>query len=272
LSAFASEWSDDVRLIVLASFILAQVLILGRPTATEAATCHFVLGFQTLHNLIPSIVGDCLEEEHHNPANGDGLQATTGKNGAGGLLVWRKADNFTAFTDGYRTWVNGPFGLQMRLNTERFPWEALTLEQLKNATYAVEEAPNHLAPLVNGKFSASIVPGSATKVSVTLLDSTAAFGDLHGNGSQDAAVVLAVNAGGTGTFNYLEAVVNVLGTPTNVASQFLGDRVKINSVSITNGTIVVDMVTAGPGDALCCPTLHVVQTYQLQGAQLVKLS
>src|SRR5262249_21138217 len=32
-------------------------------------------------------------------------------------------DNFTAFTDGARTWVNGPFGLQQRLNTERFDWE-----------------------------------------------------------------------------------------------------------------------------------------------------
>ena len=38
-------------------------------------------------------------------------------------MVWRKLDNFTAFTDGYRTWVNGPFGVQMRLNTEQFPWE-----------------------------------------------------------------------------------------------------------------------------------------------------
>jgi hypothetical protein len=40
------------------------------------------------------------------------------------LLVWRKADNWTAFTDGYRTWLNGPQGLQQRLNTELFPWEA----------------------------------------------------------------------------------------------------------------------------------------------------
>jgi len=26
------------------------------------------------------------------------------------VLVWRKADNRTAFTDGYRTWINGPRG------------------------------------------------------------------------------------------------------------------------------------------------------------------
>ena len=39
-------------------------------------------------------------------------------------MAWRKADNWTAFTDGYRTWINGPNGLVMRLNTERFVWEA----------------------------------------------------------------------------------------------------------------------------------------------------
>ncbi len=37
--------------------------------------------------------------------------------------MWRKADNWTAFTDGYRTWINGPNGLEQRLNSERFPWE-----------------------------------------------------------------------------------------------------------------------------------------------------
>ena len=30
----------------------------------------------------------------------------------------------TAFTDGFRSWVNGPYGLQERLNSARFSWEA----------------------------------------------------------------------------------------------------------------------------------------------------
>ena len=90
------------------------------PTAS-AANCGYKLGFKTIADQIPDKVKDCLVDEHYNPLNGDSLQETTG-----GLLVWRKADNFTAFTDGYRTWVNGPFGLQMRLNTERFPWEPAT--------------------------------------------------------------------------------------------------------------------------------------------------
>lgn len=102
---------------------VALVLLLGLapgPTA-RAASCQFVLGFAALHDLIPQVVGDCLVGEHHNADNGDGLQETTN-----GLLVWRKADNFTAFTDGYRTWVNGPFGLRERLNTQRFAWEEAT--------------------------------------------------------------------------------------------------------------------------------------------------
>src|SRR5579884_727243 len=108
-----------MRMTILVAYLLATILAVGLPAApARAQTCEFVLGFATLHSLIPRIVGECLENEHHNPVNGDGLQATTN-----GLLVWRKADNITAFTDGFRTWVNGPFGVQMRLNSQRFFWE-----------------------------------------------------------------------------------------------------------------------------------------------------
>ncbi len=103
-------------LIVTFGIALLAGLLPAQPASAQS--CQFVLGFATLHGLIPQIVGDCLENEHHNAVNGDGLQMTTH-----GLLVWRKADNFTAFTDGFRTWVNGPFGLQMRLNSQRFFWE-----------------------------------------------------------------------------------------------------------------------------------------------------
>jgi len=41
-------------------------------------------------------------------------------------MVWRKADNWTAYTNGYMTWINGPNGIQSRLNTDRFDWEAAT--------------------------------------------------------------------------------------------------------------------------------------------------
>ncbi len=101
------------------ALLLALALFLLLPSTAVAAECQFVLGFATLRDLIGhDIVGECLENERHG-ANGDALQQTTG-----GLLVWRKADNRTAFTDGYRTWIDGPNGLEQRLDTERFAWEA----------------------------------------------------------------------------------------------------------------------------------------------------
>ena len=90
----------------------------GVPAASSG--CRFVLGFATIAADLPQVVGGCAGDEQHNPANGDALQHTT----TGGLLVWRKADNWTAFTDGYHTWINGPYGLAERLNTQRFTWEA----------------------------------------------------------------------------------------------------------------------------------------------------
>ncbi len=85
-------------------FALALTLLV--PATLSAAECQFVLGFKTLRDLVGhDVVGECLENEHYN-ATDDSVQQTTG-----GLLVWRKADNWTAFTDGYRTWINGPNGL-----------------------------------------------------------------------------------------------------------------------------------------------------------------
>ena len=100
----------------LAALLFALVGGAGR--AAAAADCKFVLGFKTLQAMIPETVGACLENEQHQPGQGVTLQRT--KNG---LLVWQKATNHTAFTDGYRTWVLGPLGLQKRLNTEQLDWE-----------------------------------------------------------------------------------------------------------------------------------------------------
>src|ERR1051325_3796023 len=105
------------RLLLLVG--LALMMAPAFPATAQAPPCEYKLGFKLIADQMPTEVGGCLENEHYNPLNGDSLQRTEN-----GLLVWRKIDNFTAFTDGYRTWVNGPFGLQQRLNTQQFPWEA----------------------------------------------------------------------------------------------------------------------------------------------------
>jgi hypothetical protein len=110
-----------IRWLGLAAFLAALL-----PGAAGAqAGCEFKLGFKALRDQIPEQVGVCLEDEHFNVANGNAEQRTTAHHGRGGLLVWRKADNWTAFTDGHWTWVAGPFGVQRRLNIgPLFGWEA----------------------------------------------------------------------------------------------------------------------------------------------------
>lgn len=98
--------------------LLAMVLFLAMATTAQAQTApQFQLGFKALAEQIPDMVGVPLEVEHYG-ANGDSLQKTSK-----GLMVWRKADNFTCFTDGATSWVSGPNGLQSRSNSERFTWE-----------------------------------------------------------------------------------------------------------------------------------------------------
>jgi hypothetical protein len=98
------------------------MLLVTIPSSTTwaspvAQTCTFTFGFKSLYDAIPEIVGDCVTNATAQ-ANGDVQQPTTR-----GLLAWRKADNWTAFTDGATTWINGPCGLQSRPNTDLLPFE-----------------------------------------------------------------------------------------------------------------------------------------------------
>jgi hypothetical protein len=79
-----------------------------------------------------------------------------------------------------------------------------------------------------------------------------------------------VDMGGSGTFYYLAAVVDQNGTPVNVDTVLLGDRVNIQSVAIKSGLITVNMVSSGPNDPMCCPSLEVTLTYKLEGDKLVE--
>jgi hypothetical protein len=78
-----------------------------------------VLGFKQLRDKVgDAVVGDCVENEHADPRTGDTVQRTSK-----GTFLWTKADGITRYSDGARTWIDGPYGLQVRNNNERFRWE-----------------------------------------------------------------------------------------------------------------------------------------------------
>jgi len=138
------------RLVAIIAIMLS--LLPSVALAQSAPACQFELGFLALDKLIPTPAGSCLENENHNPLNGDGLQHTQG-----GLMVWRKADNWTAFTDGYHTWINGPLGLQERLNSEQFPWEQAEQAQTPAVTLLDLSGTNEAyTPVINPKGNFSV--------------------------------------------------------------------------------------------------------------------
>jgi hypothetical protein len=90
-------------------------------------------------------------------------------------------------------------------------------------------------------------------------------------GQPAAAAILVTDPGGSGTFYTLHAVITRDGQPTDIAMTTLGDRAQINSLAFQADQIVVDMVTHGPDDPLCCPTQQVINSYTPQ-IQLVETS
>lgn len=146
----------------------------------------------------------------------------------------------------------------------------LTWTALQNAAYPDEFVNDGVAQLVDGTYSEEAAPGSATKITVTLSD-VSAYGDLNGDGVEDAVVVLVTDPGGSGTFYTMVAVLNDRGMPNPVATASLGDRVILNALTVDAGQISVEMVIAGPDDPLCCPNTTRHAVYALQGGTLALL-
>jgi hypothetical protein len=112
-----SKQKAVLRKATFVGLALALLMVLAAGTAL-AQQAQFRFGFGTLATLIPGVVGQPVTNEMHD-VRGNAIQQTTT-----GLMFWRKANNITSFTDGFRTWLLGPQGLQGRLNTDRFPWES----------------------------------------------------------------------------------------------------------------------------------------------------
>lgn len=146
--------------------------------------------------------------------------------------------------------------------------DAETMDMLANLGYSNTALFTDTVQLVNGVYTTTVVPDAPVVAYVELTDVVAA-GEL--NGQPAYAVVLVSNGGGSGVFNDLAVVTEVDGAWTNVATTGLGDRVSINSLTIENNQVVVDMITQGPDDPMCCPTQQVVVAYELQDGALVEV-
>ncbi len=137
---------------------------------------------------------------------------------------------------------------------------ALTVEKLKAAEYYfLAKGP---IKLVNGKYE-----DPETKRSYEMGD-VVAYGDLNQDGFKDAVSALKVTVPTSGDFSYLVAVVNALGEPKNISTEFLGPQIKVKSLTIKPDTSIEALLGQyQPGDPACCPRVEITRTYKFREQQ-----
>jgi hypothetical protein len=153
---------------------------------------------------------------------------------------------------------------ELPISTPTTTIPGLSVEMLRNAEYTItgfSDSPRTIK-LVDGSFASGPDPAVIDYISIRM-GNLVAFGDLDGDSVLDAAVILAINTGGTGVFTYIAAVLNLDGSPVHVASILVDDRPLINTLSIVSSEILAESVVHRADDPMCCPSLPVDQGFRL---------
>lgn len=116
----------------------------------------------------------------------------------------------------------------------------------KNAVYLIE---GRAVTLVNGLSEEALTPGSASR-SVTRYFGNEAFGDLDGDGKEDAAFLLTQNNGGSGTFYYIVAAIKTDKGYLGTNAILLGDRIAPQTTEIRDGHLVVNYADRAPKEPM----------------------
>jgi hypothetical protein len=141
----------------------------------------------------------------------------------------------------------------------------LSAAALRSATYPSPYVEAGVVRLTAGRFE-----DAARRVTVYLMPEYA-VGDLDADGVPDAAAILATDAGGSGTFLDLAAVLNREGVPECEAILFLGDRIPVERIRIVGDEIQLDVTMHGPADPMCCPSVQATRRFRLEGDTLVEI-
>jgi len=146
---------------------------------------------------------------------------------------------------------------------------APSLEELASATFTgiFDEA----VTLVEGRWEGEpFVEGGASRPSAGLVDKFALIGDLDKDGREETTVLLWESSGGSGTRLYLAVMGRGHDDLEDLGTALVGDRVQVRSARIVDGRIELDVVQAGPDDAMCCPSQLATRGWTLDAGNLLE--
>lgn len=143
---------------------------------------------------------------------------------------------------------------------------AFSKAELRQLTYRTLSGQD--IALHDGSATYSTEQGSG---SLSIAEKGVAFGDLNGDGSEDAVVPLADNGGSNLYSYYLAAVLNDQGKPEVAAySDVLGKGLTIQDAFIADGRIAIQALAVPDGQE-CCASLPANFAYRLRGNRLLPL-
>ena len=151
------------------------------------------------------------------------------------------------------------------LNGKLIASQPLSNDVINNAEYPLDIAVDGDAQFTNGQYA-----DKTNHVTASILPRPRVTGDLNGDGAPDTVVTLVGNAGGSGVFTYIAALVNVNYGPHAVATAAIADRVTLSGISIQNGTISVTYLERQPDEPMVAkPTVPTTKTFALVDGKLV---
>ena len=166
-------------------------------------------------------------------------------------------------------------GAQAQTTTRSSPKAVLPdlpLSILQTLAY-VDIAPGRALTLENGTHrdeARTLRLAGHTEAAQALVGELLAHGDLDGDGTSDAAVLLEeTRAGETATTLHLAIVVQRAGRVRNMASLRLGPDVQVRSLAVATREALLELLVMGEGDAPGRPTLKMALALKLQGSEVL---
>lgn len=148
------------------------------------------------------------------------------------------------------------------LPTETPTKPVLTVEQLRNATISIlgSDQMMHSITLNNGAYETGNDRSQPGYVMVNVGE-IFAFGDINGDGLEDAVMLISENYGGSGEFVSIVVMLNQDGQPVYITRATIEDRPLMKTLTIKNGEISLDAIVHGAGDPMCCASQPSTRTY-----------
>jgi hypothetical protein len=119
----------------------------------------------------------------------------------------------------------------------------------KNTIYLIE---NNSIQLKDGSFNGIVSPMGIGSVEVKIFGEPT-FGDLDGDGDDDAVVLLTYNSAGSGTFYYTAIAISDGEKYVGGKALFVGDRIAPQNIEIRNGMILVNYADRNIDEPMTTP-------------------